>query len=795
MSISEVAEQLLTVPSLRTLIIDSRGRADIPPENNEDDIFLPLNKDELSRLRFRLEEKEYEKDFNLGPRWGPALSLYRNVLEPEVGKRFSDFLDVLQIRKYKSDNALRKTFSELTILAKKREDPIMGIETYYLQYLENFGGYKATVVDDLDETARSWVKKRTKTREYMRYFTKAVREVLKDIFVKIPEKIITKEQFVQNKDLWATQGSSSEKETLVIHVNGKRIPLQKTKLASALVLTDEEVMRLLNSHVKQHNKVTGKRELTKIRAVIAGDMETYLKMRYVSFHIDQMVRSTKSPLWLNKNENKRLWQDIIGSVAEHYKWKFPFDQSEFDRHATTEMVLCVIKGIVQILKAFHMPGEVISTCEDVLYALDGGVLELSTGELIEILNGIMSGWEWTAKLDTIINRSQLVAWKMWFSDKYGRLPSITDEVYFGDDIAMAGLFVDDLINYAWFMIQNEYVVNPKKVFISKNRTEFLRKLILKDKAIGYAARAINSLFWRNPVSPEPPAGNLRASEQMNSWATLLSRGANYARVMKYMVRDISKGNNIPKHQVENLLSTPKSCGGLGWKINYNHSWSNIVSTNENINLPQSAYEYKRDNNRVLEKGHLPGLKYTNNYWGISPPISPNSLGSWNGLAFKKGFKIEDAEQYKYHIARMPTPAKWKSPISGPVWNEDVPRFMIQSYINELISDRNVDFIAAYEKINKRIKNNDVSDKIYRNWGKRCWKDWINDALPFNPPMIPLVDPSLIDAAYSPLKDAVLDNMITKRRNYKNILEKAISLEWYVQNNWKTLIPTVKLVGR
>lgn len=827
MSWAEVSSELLAVPDLQNLISYASGLVRVSPGKSPSrypfltDIKKELSREELARQRFRMHAHEYENVFNLGPRWGPSLMLYYRILPSgEVRRNFLSLMRLLSIHALKYDELIRDVLSQLTVIAKKTDGTIHGIESRFLQYLENLGGYAEVTNSDLDAAAIAWVADHSKNTEYMDLFKRAISKLESDIDCNYISEFPTIDQFISNRELWATQGGSSLSGRIEDSEGNK---LTKTKASSALIYTDSEVKAEMLLKKKQHNKVAAKRELTKVRAVISGDFSTYMKMTYVSLYLDQIFKNNKlSILFMSKFDVFSKWQSLCASLTGS-NFCFPFDQSAFDQHVSLEQVMLTLNMLKRILLRRFAPQAVISVMDLIIYALDGGQLELLDGRLVPIAGGICSGWRWTALLDTLINILQLYTFKE-YCIKEGITCTISNESFFGDDITMRMLSKDDAINYTWYMMQNDYVANPKKIFVSSHRDEFLRKLITKDGARGYLARAINSLFWRNPVNPEPRKGFVRASEQLNSWTTLIGRGASRKQVEQYMTRDIANANGWTLTQVASLLSTPKSFNGLGYNIDFKQEWLGIeVLELEDLASRPIKHGYSIKNkyygsgdqiiNTTLSK--LPGLATTSKYWGIDPVVRENDLGSWNkelDPIKTKLFEVGKAE--KDHSVLLKIPDRQEQIIAVqqqddtvPVWKEDVPMYMINGYIQSLLrmrkdKDRDKDgndnmshSKNIYNILSSKIENTVLSDRVYTNLGFRQWIKWLTGGLEIVSPELPGYDNGYVSMLLKPMKRLLFLSLTSRRCTIKKWNSKNAAFEVWCKNwfsiNTQNYFPVMK----
>jgi hypothetical protein len=183
--------------------------------------------------------------------------------------------------------------------------------------------------------------------------------------------------------------------------------------------------------------------------------------------------------------------------------------------------------------------------------------------LILIEKGILSGWRWTAFLDTLMNWAEMYCARQMVTGT-GALDPVISLVAQGDDDQVTLRNMNSAAAlWAAYDIMN-FDVNPTKFFISRTRDEYLRQVIERFVVSGYPARGITSILWRNPASSDPPEGLLRADETLKAWNTLLGRGLDYDKCVTQLVRDIGAGNGLTKAETLILLSTPKTFGGLGF---------------------------------------------------------------------------------------------------------------------------------------------------------------------------------------------------------------------------------------
>lgn len=102
----------------------------------------------------------------------------------------------------------------------------------------------------------------------------------------------------------------------------------------------------------------------------------------------------------------------------------------------------------------------------------------------------------------------------------------------GDDIMFASrskIFIERLMGC--YNVCG-YVVHPEKTYLSKRRTEFLRRNIGCEGSRGYRSRSLLSILWKSPILPVMPNPWMRLYNRCSQWHIFFQRGADLERVLE-----------------------------------------------------------------------------------------------------------------------------------------------------------------------------------------------------------------------------------------------------------------------
>jgi len=471
-----------------------------------------------------------------------AASLYLEYLE-SIGQ--SKLIDKYKLYSVVFDKDLSKRLST----DAKKLGPKLCPEWRFLVDLDRLGDYLPYLpIEEFVADIKDWVQRKPLHAwdgDEEKFYTVFKEEAYQAFFNSgvTPKRKISVDDFFNNGDIWATSGSGYEPDLPKPFVQditkNAPIPIKKNKWGLRWTTSKYDLKRLMFKKRKQMCKAVQKSELTKLRAVISSDLSLYLKMSYISTFLDQIFsQRTDSTLWMNKEQTHNLWQ----SMAPDGTTRMPLDQSEFDKNVSYRQVEILLVLIEDILKAYDLGDEVLEIMSLIRYALEGGYV-YGLGEKIEITNGILSGWRWTAMLDTMVNIVELRMAKRYCLEK--EQPILGSESNSqGDDTWLKLQSYNDAFSLWYAYDSFGLVVNPKKFFVDTVRDEYLRRVMDKDVITGYPARSVASICFRNPIQPAEPPGPQRVRSNFSKWKLFAERGnvtIEHPWIMAQYTRDSRQG--------------------------------------------------------------------------------------------------------------------------------------------------------------------------------------------------------------------------------------------------------------
>jgi hypothetical protein len=344
---------------------------------------------------------------------------------------------------------------------------------------------------------------------------------------------------------WARGGSSSVKMHKSAIVRGREIRLAETKNTVAHYADMDVLYKTsLERDRCQYGKSIQKLERGKVRYVLGMDLETYLLMSYIDIYIDQLLRGVSwSTLFMGSNA--KLGLDIRRCIDTRDKrgWNVPIDQSGFDHSINLPMVkiaLLVICELLQSRKVWNDEIEkimrlIIRRLTEEEYS---GHIVSSDGRRIKVRNGVLSGWKWTALIDTFVNAGELGVVRQILR-LYGWQDCVRHWNAQGDD---DDILVSD-VGYAIAMCETYRFcgmdINPGKFFISKYVNEYLRKTYERGIVSGYAARMITTFTIINPIRSRPLSQLQEINALVSNYSDLYRRSGFKQRILDMLVLEIA----------------------------------------------------------------------------------------------------------------------------------------------------------------------------------------------------------------------------------------------------------------
>lgn len=400
-------------------------------------------------------------------------------------------------------------------------------------------------------------------------FTVRFREKIKQILWWRDDKLpmdYTIDEYCDNLADTGTSGSGWDPDGPMINIeeDGYKSNFNKNKYARSAAYSSEQKKKILFAKTKQKANVSTKIEFyPKVRLIVASDFKTSLKMRCV----DKWLRQ-----WFNGNDMSTLFQtkeqtwDMWVRFATMNGIHVPIDQSKFDHMKMKKHVLIVLEELRDLIRDKCPNGaELVEIMETLIYALDGGKIyfNIKGGKLVlEYKSGILSGWQWTAFIDTIFSRAEFML-SLDICKDNGIDVKVKEQNFQGDDVNCtvenASMAYALISAYAAIGL----IVHPKKCFISNTHNEYLRRYSSKGVVNGYPARMVNNMLWVYPGQTKQHDTKSKLSATTSTWVKFAERMyMDTDQMMPQLRRDL-RGQKIAVAIIEAFLTTRKTYGGAG----------------------------------------------------------------------------------------------------------------------------------------------------------------------------------------------------------------------------------------
>lgn len=509
-------------------------------------------------------------------KWNSVVPFINNdpMLSINVGF-YQSFLDKkncsIKLWRYAGDYAKLK---ELSQWAQKSGTFVKDFQD--LVGVENLYGWRPNN-DDVTDDVRSWVEKVFKPtyngseKEFNERFRLAVRKTLNWKQGQLLQTE-TLADFCTNIAETGTSGSAYDPggPRLEAEYDGINVKPYNNKFSKSAVLSVENKIKRALAMKKQKCKVSTKLEFyPKKRLIVSADYDTTLKMRFIDTWLKKwMEGNNKSTLWMTSDQTKDMWLHFSKSRAGA---NCPVDQSKFDHHVSKTMVSIMLEEVDRLIAERSINGEeLLKVMKTIIFALDGGnivwdrQLNDKVTEHLSALykNGVLSGWQWTAFLDTLANvaehemaldmmRENGVSFiELWFNAQ-------------GDDQFEQFTTFSACAAYWACLTSMGFELHPFKNFFSNSHNEYLRKVSYKGSVNGYAARMVNGLLWLYPGTnqQQEPLGRLK--DIVNNWAKFSERlNLEFDAIRNDLLKD-AVGAKLSKEESATYIHTPRTLGGYG----------------------------------------------------------------------------------------------------------------------------------------------------------------------------------------------------------------------------------------
>lgn len=348
-----------------------------------------------------------------------------------------------------------------------------------------------------------------------------------------------------------------------ITIDGKTVRTRRTKGTEGYHMADADILRSLTTPYPETCEVMLKSEAGKSRPVAKTGNQMYWKMAFCSQWVEGLLRSSAfSTLFMNARQREEMDFAIMRRCATSDSYFVPLDQKNFDWHQSKKAVFAALLGMADAMRKLDVQ------CPDFWHVWDAIMTSLSLPMTVRFeqhtfpwRGGLPSGFRWTALIGTLLNIASFRAVK-----EIARTLSFegdTDLEFFqGDDVT----YCTNSLQLGWAIMNLYrdcgYDINPQKTFVSRTRTEFLRKVYSPLTVVGYPARSVVAIMYRNPIKRPAPCREARVSSRLRVWHILsLRTGAIDVAAMAFLEDANQLG--VPPFTATSFALTPASWGGLG----------------------------------------------------------------------------------------------------------------------------------------------------------------------------------------------------------------------------------------
>lgn len=704
---------------------------------------------------------------NWGETVGAVVSIYWRVLPDVVKGKLRYLLIKSGLLRALDSEKLRLSLKDLGGLAKKHQDILFPGYWRFLVDLHVMRDYAVSLdIKEFEDDVTDWVTGDVihavdgDEAKFLDGFRRGVFQFLRQGPGHMEEYVpLSVKQFCSDPGYWARSGSSDGPRLTVETADGRK-KCRKQKWATAMAMSPAAVETLLRARVLQSNHAVQKRELGKVRAIVAGDLSTYLKMAYVARWLEaRMAGHMHSTLFYSGAQLLRLWNRMVTDSQNSYRVKMPVDQSKFDHMVKKVMVKIMNEECERYTREFcdtYDKDELLEVWSLVMWAVSGGWVKVGT-RLLWYEKGVVSGWRLTAFYDTLANAGEMNVAREWVTDRIGFNP-ILEDVYQGDDIELV------VVNYScaillWLVYRDMgFDVNPSKFFISDNVDEFLRQVTDGNTIHGYPARAVTSLVWRNPVGTEPVRGEERVRELVGSWNVLLSRVGRWdERNTRLMVEDVAGSNKITAELVERILRTPACFGGTGTLPETALPWLGIRKGRRVkqwwMNIPAAATEL--------------GLN-----WGVEPARladiwSKNIEGPASVVDLYENGELFDVAKLA-PVGMVVTPVHGKDPPLVVRLRSGIPPSAATALVEQCIESRDWELLRGYVDITCLAYYDDFKSRL----GRSVFVNWLLGRLPFSTPIVLGWSSLAVSAVHEYVSRGVWAWVVSRHRVNSNLVHRA-----------------------
>lgn len=435
-------------------------------------------------------------------------------------------------------------------------------------YWETFFGFHPYIgLDKMYDKARDWLHDEKTVGNklppgcYASMIYEKCRHIIRNGW-KSPRKIWTLQEWVETGE-WM-QGKAGTGGKLSIEVDGRRKRSRGMKAVEGALKSDEQVVAEMCIPHPEVMIVMEKSESGKSRPVVKCSNESNRLMGFLSqWAEDGLAGVRESTLFMSGDMHEEYDIEMLRKMEDGNSYKVPLDQGSFDNMQTKETIQAVFLALRDEIYDITHNREFLFLFNTLLQSIFVMTPTVIVGNRsFPWRNGVPSGWRWTALLDTLLNLSSFKVILDLIELRYSKRADVADLVAQGDDILFTCRsleLAEQIISmYRWV----GYDVHPEKTFVSRHRAEFLRRSYERGKLIGYRARGMLSILYRNPIKEPEMVKPMRIYSRVSVWNMMVLRGACAERVVDLMMEDARQAG-IDEDKAAGFVLLPAAYGGAG----------------------------------------------------------------------------------------------------------------------------------------------------------------------------------------------------------------------------------------
>lgn len=447
-----------------------------------------------------------------------------------------------------------KTLTKTTFLASYKNTDL-GTLCNLCQNIETAFGPSAYKDEDIEKSVREWVQGTTTWAKGLEgkvegYMDQISNEWFQDLDLS-QQGYLTFEQYCTDPWRYATTGGAP----VVDGIRSKwYYSLSQMESGRSVYNENEETGRC----------VVALKEEVKTRCVITTPMNSYLRQSYLLYvlGVPKSLPSTISASSYLAELKNISYPDYVCIDAEKFDYQIP--------RWFIEMVYGKMKGIVAKMESSQQISPEIAAdlhkcCDKEMDILNNLYLEYKGNVVCKYEKGLLSGWRFTTLIGSLASY-MVVRYCLEGSRILPRSSMVQ-----GDDI---------IIPHSKGQVTSQIIMNRCEEFgliVNRKKTtssqmgEFLKYKYASDRIFGLPARAVRSIFYRNPwldAGADKTMGGVS-----KKWWTMMSRILVLCKlctkikpvIVDIMTSDLYRWSDklIAKNELKEVLCTPTVLGGLG----------------------------------------------------------------------------------------------------------------------------------------------------------------------------------------------------------------------------------------